>query len=91
MFVGERPGLVVNDLGSLSVDAVVTYAEVSDPDVVLVGGGAGQQDRMADDGPLIEWLRIVDRTTPWTTSVCTGRVRAGRRARRLSTAVTTAG
>ncbi|MFY1683708.1 DJ-1/PfpI family protein [Micromonospora sp. WMMD730] len=72
VFVAERPGLVVNDLGSLSVDAAATYADVSDPDIVLVGGGAGQQDQMADDGPLLEWLRAVDRTTTWTTSVCTG-------------------
>ncbi|MBX7270056.1 DJ-1/PfpI family protein [Micromonospora sp. Llam7] len=72
VFVAEHPGLVVNALSSLSVDAVATYADVSEPDIVLVGGGAGQQDQMADDGPLLEWLRTVDRTTTWTTSVCTG-------------------
>ncbi|GLZ02359.1 DJ-1/PfpI family protein [Actinoplanes sp. NBRC 103695] len=41
------------------------------PDVVLIGGGPGQQDQMAD-GPLDEWLRAADRTSDWTTSVCTG-------------------
>ena len=71
VFVAERPGLVSNDLTSLTVSAVASLADVPAPDVVLVGGGPGQVDQMAD-GPLHEWLRAADATSTWTTSVCTG-------------------
>ncbi|MFI5959386.1 DJ-1/PfpI family protein [Cryptosporangium sp. NPDC051539] len=71
VFVAENPGLVGNDLKSLSVNVVATLADVPSPDVVLVGGGPGQAQQM-DDGPLHEWLRTVDRTTTWTASACTG-------------------
>ncbi|MER7780045.1 DJ-1/PfpI family protein [Streptomyces sp. NPDC096191] len=71
VFVAEMPGLVRNDMRSLSIDVVAQLADVPDPDVVLVGGGPGQADQMAD-GNLHAWLRRVDRTSTWMTSVCTG-------------------
>lgn len=71
VFVAERPGLVLNDLRSLSINAVAGFADVPDPDVVLIGGGPGQMEQMSD-GDLHEWLRKVDRTSTWTASACTG-------------------
>lgn len=71
VFVAENRGLVRNDLQSLSIDVVATFADVARPDVALIGGGPGQADQMSD-GVLHEWLRTVDRTSAWTTSVCTG-------------------
>jgi len=71
VFVAENPGLVVNDLGSLSISAVAGLDAVTTPDVVVIGGGPGQVDQMAD-GTLHDWLRAVDETTTWTMSVCTG-------------------
>ncbi|MFD4575171.1 DJ-1/PfpI family protein [Streptomyces sp. NPDC058417] len=71
VFVAERPGLVRNDLGGLSVDVVTGLDDVPRPDVVIVGGGPGQAQQMSD-GPLHAWLRAVDRTADWTVSVCTG-------------------
>ncbi|MET0446927.1 MAG: DJ-1/PfpI family protein [Aeromicrobium sp.] len=71
VFVSEEPGLVLNDLGSLSINAVASLDDVPSPDIVLIGGGPGQSDQM-HDGPLREWLRAVDRTSTWTTSACTG-------------------
>lgn len=71
VFVAENPGLVHNDLGSLSINVVATLDDVTSPDVVLIGGGPGQSQQMSN-GPLHEWLRTVDRTSTWTTSVCTG-------------------
>ena len=71
VYVAEQPGPIVNDLGSLTVEVAASLEDVPSPDVVLVGGGPGQSDQMAD-GKLHEWLRTVDRTSAWTTSVCTG-------------------
>jgi putative intracellular protease/amidase len=71
LFVAEHPGLIADEEGILKVQVDASLADVPHPDVILVPGGPGQNDQM-DDGPLHEWLRAVDETTTWTTSVCTG-------------------
>jgi transcriptional regulator GlxA family with amidase domain len=71
VFVGERPGPVRTDVGSLGLHVDAVLAEVPAPDVVLVPGGFGQTAHMSD-GPVHRWLRAADRTSMWTTSVCTG-------------------
>ncbi|MET0457227.1 MAG: DJ-1/PfpI family protein [Mycobacterium sp.] len=71
VFVAEDPGLVTNDHGNLSINAVADLDTISTPDMIVIGGGPGQMKQM-DDGKLHRWLRSVDRTTTWTMSVCTG-------------------
>ncbi|POX38084.1 glutamine amidotransferase [Streptomyces sp. Ru73] len=71
VFVAERTGPVRNDSGGLALVADAALEEVTAPDILVVPGGPGQSDLMAD-GPLHEWLRTVDAATTWTTSVCTG-------------------
>lgn len=71
VFVAENPGAVSNDLKSLSINVVTSLDDVTRPDIVLIGGGPGTMEQMAD-GQLHQWLRAVDRTSTWTTSVCTG-------------------
>jgi putative intracellular protease/amidase len=69
--VGERPGTVTTEQGTLGLTVGATIDEVDDVEVVLVPGGPGQAALM-DDGPLHRWLRAVDRRSRWTTSVCPG-------------------
>jgi len=71
VLVAERPGPVVSEAHSLVINAAAGLDDVPRPDVVLVPGGPGQAGQMTD-GALHEWLRAVDRTSAWTTSVCTG-------------------
>jgi transcriptional regulator GlxA family with amidase domain len=71
VFVGERLGPVRSNTGSLGLVVDATLDEVTAPDIVVVPGGPGQNDHMAD-GPVHQWLHAVDETTTWTTSVCTG-------------------
>lgn len=71
VFVAETPGLVRNDIKSLSIDVAATLDDMPSPDVVLIGGGPGQSALMSD-GKLHERLRTADRTGTWTASVCTG-------------------
>jgi transcriptional regulator GlxA family with amidase domain len=71
VFVGERLGPVRSDDGLLGLVVDATLDQISTPDVVVVPGGPGQSDHMAD-GPVQRWLREVDQHTTWTTSVCTG-------------------
>jgi transcriptional regulator GlxA family with amidase domain len=70
-FVAAEPGPVRTDNGMLTLVAEHSLAEAAPPDIVLVPGGPGEVAARAG-GPVLEWLREVDRTSTWTTSVCTG-------------------
>lgn len=68
--VGERRGEVRAE-GGAGVSADRTLAETDRADILIVPGGWGSRALMRDEA-LLEWVRAVDRTTRWTTSVCTG-------------------
>ncbi|MFD3694792.1 DJ-1/PfpI family protein [Streptomyces sp. NPDC058646] len=71
VFVSERPGPVRTDNGALALVADKALGEVTRPDIVIVPGGPHPEVEMKNPA-VIEWLRAVDATTTWTTSVCTG-------------------
>ncbi|HEX3782885.1 MAG TPA: DJ-1/PfpI family protein [Pseudonocardiaceae bacterium] len=71
VFVGERRGVIRGEHNGLGLVVDAELAEVGSPDLIVVPGGIGQHDHMAD-GPVHEWLRAADATSTWTTSVCTG-------------------
>ncbi|MEU9232371.1 DJ-1/PfpI family protein [Streptomyces subrutilus] len=71
VFVSERPGPVRTDNGSLALVADRALHEVTRPDIVLVPGGPHPELEM-ENPAVLRWLRDVDATTTWTTSVCTG-------------------
>ncbi|MGW0583700.1 DJ-1/PfpI family protein, partial [Streptomyces sp. NPDC002920] len=71
VFAAERTGPLRTDTGSLALVADRTLAEVPRPDIVVVPGGPGQTPQMENE-TLLDWLRAVDATSVWTTSVCTG-------------------
>jgi transcriptional regulator GlxA family with amidase domain len=70
-FVAAERGEVRADSGALGLNADHALEEVGEPDIVLVPGGEGSEELMADEATL-SWLRRVDEQTTWTTSVCTG-------------------
>ncbi|WP_405824446.1 DJ-1/PfpI family protein [Streptomyces sp. NBC_01390] len=71
VFVAEAAGPVRNDDGTLALTADRALADVTHPDIVVVPGGPGQSAQMENEA-LFGWLRAVDTTSTWTTSVCTG-------------------
>ncbi|MGW7454949.1 DJ-1/PfpI family protein [Streptomyces sp. NPDC054787] len=71
VFVSERPGPVRTDNGSLALVADKGLDEVTRPDIVIVPGAPHPEVQM-ENPAVMEWLRAVDATTTWTTSVCTG-------------------
>ena len=70
-FVAAEPGEKRDDRGSLGLTADTGLDEVPRCEVVLVPGGPGHL-AAAKDERLCDWLRAVDATTTFTTSVCTG-------------------
>jgi transcriptional regulator GlxA family with amidase domain len=71
VFTGKKVGEVRAGAGTLGLVVDRPLADVPAADIVLVPGGPGQVDLIEDD-EVLEWLREVDRTSSWTTSVCTG-------------------
>jgi transcriptional regulator GlxA family with amidase domain len=70
-FVATEPGVKRTDNGSLGIVADGDLRAGDGCDVVVVPGGPGQS-AAANDEHLLAWLRAVDETTAYTTSVCTG-------------------
>ncbi|GAA1537920.1 DJ-1/PfpI family protein [Nocardioides humi] len=75
-FVWHQTGPVAADSGVLVVGATHTFAETPAPDVVLVPGGFSTMEHGRDE-ELLAWIRAADRTSTWTTSVCTGSLLLG--------------
>ncbi|MFF4019314.1 DJ-1/PfpI family protein [Streptomyces sp. NPDC001843] len=71
VFTAARPGPVRTDMNSLALTADAALSDLAAPDVLLVPGGPGTADLLADL-PTLDWLRRVDETSTWTTSVCSG-------------------
>jgi transcriptional regulator GlxA family with amidase domain len=70
-FVAAEAGPVRTDNGMLTIEAERALREEPAPDVILVPGGPGEVAQRAGE-PMLDWLRAADRTSTWTTSVCTG-------------------
>ncbi len=70
-FAGLERGEVRTDSGALGLSADHALDEVGEPEVILVPGGVGNRALMENED-VLAWLRRVDATTKWTTSVCTG-------------------
>ena len=71
VFAADRPGPVTDNTGVLALTAGAAFADVPRPDIIVVPGGPGEVGHRTD-GPLHDWLVAADRTSAWTTSVCTG-------------------
>jgi transcriptional regulator GlxA family with amidase domain len=70
-FVAAEAGPVRTDNGMLTIEAERALREEPAPDVILIPGGPGEVAQRAGE-PMLDWLRAADRTSTWTTSVCTG-------------------
>ena len=75
-FVATQAGPKRTDTGFLALTADATLDQLTDPDVVVVPGGAGNRPLLADD-QVLDWVRAAHRASTWTTSVCTGSLLLG--------------
>src|SRR5258708_17657244 len=70
-YVAAKSGPVQTDSGMLTVEAERSLGELHEPDIIVVPGGPGEVAVRAGED-VLGWLRAADRTSTWTTSVCTG-------------------
>jgi transcriptional regulator GlxA family with amidase domain len=71
IFASERERGVTDESRTLTLQAQASYDDVPRPDIVVVPGGPGEAAQKTA-GPLQDWLIEADKTSTWTTSVCTG-------------------
>ncbi|MFE4971411.1 DJ-1/PfpI family protein [Kitasatospora sp. NPDC056651] len=76
VFTAARRGPMRTDMKSLALTADATLEEVDSADVLLVPGGPGTPAQLTDQA-VLEWVRAIDATTTWTTSVCSGSLLLG--------------
>ena len=70
-FLADEAGPVHTDNGMLTVLAEARLEDVPHPDVVVVPGGPGTREILADER-MLDWVRTAHETSRYTTSVCTG-------------------
>ena len=70
-FVAASSGEIRTDNKFLGMVADFSLAEVQSADVLVVPGGFATR-ALESDSALLDWIRAIDTTTTWTTSVCTG-------------------
>ena len=70
-FVARSAGEIRTDNKFLALVADYSLAEIKSADVLVVPGGFATR-ALEGDEDLLGWIRAIDATTTWTTSVCTG-------------------
>jgi transcriptional regulator GlxA family with amidase domain len=68
-----RQKTVYRDPKGLELRTHFGLNEISSAEILLVPGGYGI-DSILKDTELLQWLRMIDGTTEWTTSVCSGSI-----------------
>lgn len=70
-FIAKNRGTVKNQRG-MRVQADTSMTEVRKLDILVIPGGAAETFKQTLDTGLLKWIRQIDKTTVYTTSVCTG-------------------
>jgi putative intracellular protease/amidase len=70
VYVTPDDSITVERTG-VKIDITGKYDDVDDADILLIPGGQGTR-RLIKHEPTLDWIRKLDKTTTWTTSVCTG-------------------
>jgi transcriptional regulator GlxA family with amidase domain len=68
--VAAKVGPVRTDTG-LYLVADSTFTHVPSPDIILIPGGLCTK-HVIEDKHTLDWIKAADKTSTWTTSVCTG-------------------
>lgn len=70
-FIAKHKGIVEDGTG-LKVEVDTSIDEVKHLDILLIPGGLAQTYQETKDEALLNWIRSIDSSSRYTTSVCTG-------------------
>lgn len=70
-FIAKQKGLISNQRG-MKVQVDTSIDKVDKLDILVIPGGAAETFLTTLDTSVLNWIKKIDRTTAYTTSVCTG-------------------
>ncbi|MCF8319521.1 MAG: DJ-1/PfpI family protein [Sphingobacteriaceae bacterium] len=70
-FVAKNRGVVKNQRG-LEIKVDSSFADVQSLDILVIPGGATETIMLTQDTETLDWIKKIDKTSKYTTSVCTG-------------------
>ena len=70
-FVGRHKG-TIEDAKGMKIEVDTSIVEVKQLDILLIPGGFAQTYQATKDTALLNWIKSIDATSTYTTSVCTG-------------------
>jgi transcriptional regulator GlxA family with amidase domain len=70
-FIAKEKGLVRNQHG-MKVKVDTAISEVNKLDILVIPGGAAETFMVTQDSAVLNWIKKINETTVYTTSVCTG-------------------
>ncbi|MEY3421972.1 MAG: hypothetical protein RIR48_2272, partial [Bacteroidota bacterium] len=70
-FIAKKRGVVKNQRG-LEIKVDSSFDDVTSLDILVIPGGAAETFMQTQDTATLNWIRKIDKTTKYTTSVCTG-------------------
>ena len=70
-FVAKQKGFIHNQRG-IKIEASKSIDEVKQLDILVLPGGAKETFMQTQDTALLDWIKMIDKNTYYTTSVCTG-------------------
>ena len=70
-FVGTHKGLIADGRGTqIKVDT--SFEEIKQLDILVIPGGFKETYELTKNTALLNWIKAIDKTSKYTTSVCTG-------------------
>jgi len=73
-FVAKKRGIIKADTGFVELKAKYSFKEVTDADILIVPGSSIAFIDVLKDQKTLDWIKLIDSTTKYTTSVSSGSI-----------------
>lgn len=76
-FAAEETGIIETEYPSMKMAAIHRLAEIERADILLVPGSTLAFIQVSQNTEVLQHIRLIDQTTKWTVSVCSGAIILG--------------
>ncbi|GEN45241.1 DJ-1/PfpI family protein [Alkalibacillus haloalkaliphilus] len=74
LFVAEEKGEIKADSGFIDINVKYNINDINQADILVIPGSSIAFMKEIENENVLNWIREVDKSTKWTTSVCTGSI-----------------
>lgn len=71
-FVAEKIGEIKSDSGFIVINVKYSIEDMKDADILVIPGSTIGFIKELEKKNVLKWIKEIDKTTKWTTSVCVG-------------------